>query len=157
MTLGCWWMLAICVALAHGTYALTKYPSRTLVVGVRPSSLTLVNSDTFSAWKLSSKASNEVAEELILVKKFVPKHDYDDQDISFVVFGDPTSLSRHRVSRYGGMYNPQAKQQRLFLEASSKFLPDAPLSGPLEIKLIFYFGRPKCDYGKSFYRFIPMM
>ena len=87
--------------------------------------------------------------ELLRAKKFIPCHPDDtNMDISFVVFNDPIALSRHRVSRSGFMYNPAAKQQNKFLEASSLFLPDIPLRGPLEVKLGFYFTRPKSHYGK---------
>ena len=62
------------------------------------------------------------------------------------VYGEPTPLSRHMVSR-GHMYNPSAGLQKEFATACTQFLPPSPLTGPLEAILYFYFSRPKNHYG----------
>ena len=62
------------------------------------------------------------------------------------VYGEPTPLSRHMVSR-GHMYNPSAGLQKEFATACLSLLPAAPLTGPLEATLFFYFSRPKNHYG----------
>lgn len=62
------------------------------------------------------------------------------------VYGEPTPLSRHMVSR-GHMYNPSAGLQKEFASACVNFLPSTPLTGPLEATLYFYFSRPKNHYG----------
>jgi Holliday junction resolvase RusA-like endonuclease len=45
------------------------------------------------------------------------------------------------------MFNPSAKEQRSFSSLSSTFIPEKPLVGPLEARLVFYFSRPKYHYG----------
>jgi hypothetical protein len=74
--------------------------------------------------------------------------DIDDTNDSVIitVFGEPTPLSRHMVSR-GHMYNPSAGLQKEFLNACLPSLPTVPLTGPLEATLFFYFGRPKNHFG----------
>lgn len=62
------------------------------------------------------------------------------------VYGEPTPLSRHMVSR-GHMYNPSAGLQKEFAQACASLLPHTPLTGPLEATLFFYFSRPKNHYG----------
>ena len=66
--------------------------------------------------------------------------------VILTVFGEPTPLSRHMVSR-GHMYNPSAGLQKEFLNACLPFLPTVPLTGPLEATLYFYFSRPKNHFG----------
>ena len=74
--------------------------------------------------------------------------DIDDSNdpVILTVFGEPTPLSRHMVSR-GHMYNPSAGLQKEFLNACLPSLPTVPLTGPLEATLFFYFGRPKNHFG----------
>jgi Holliday junction resolvase RusA-like endonuclease len=47
------------------------------------------------------------------------------------------------------MYNPAAKAQGSFLQASLPFLTsnNCPWEGPLEVSLVFHFKRPKSHYG----------
>jgi len=66
-------------------------------------------------------------------------------NISFTVYGEPTPLSRHMLSK-GRMYNPSGMHQREFAKACENFLPLKPLEGPLEAKMIFYFSRPKYQF-----------
>ena len=44
------------------------------------------------------------------------------------------------------MYNPSSKMQNDFLSSCLHLLPIQPYIGPLEVKLIFYFKRPKNHY-----------
>jgi Holliday junction resolvase RusA-like endonuclease len=66
-------------------------------------------------------------------------------DISFVVYGEPKPLARHRVSR-GRMYNPSMHLEQDFLKACTPYLPSSPLEGALEAHLHFYFSRPKTHF-----------
>lgn len=66
---------------------------------------------------------------------------------SFIVFGEPMALARHRTTKFGIQYNPSAKFQKRFLELSKPYLPAVPFSGPIEAKLLFYIGRPKNHFG----------
>lgn len=66
-------------------------------------------------------------------------------NISFTVYGEPTPLSRHMLSK-GRMYNPSGMHQREFAKACESFLPSKPLEGPIEAKMIFYFSRPKYHF-----------
>lgn len=67
--------------------------------------------------------------------------------ISFVVFGEPLALARHRSSRAGFMYNPSSKFQKDFLKLSKPFLPHKPMEGPIAATFSFFFERPKNHYG----------
>ena len=67
-------------------------------------------------------------------------------DISFTLLGEPVPLKRHRIAR-GIMFNPSSKEQKTFLKMSEEFIPQTPLEGPLEARMIFYFSRPKYHYG----------
>lgn len=69
-----------------------------------------------------------------------------DGPLVLTVYGEPTPLSRHMVSR-GHMYNPSAGLQKEFANACFSSLPPTPLTGPLEAILYFYFSRPKNHYG----------
>jgi len=66
-------------------------------------------------------------------------------NISFTVYGEPTPLSRHMLSK-GRMYNPSGMHQREFAKACESYLPLKPLEGPIEAKMIFYFDRPKYQF-----------
>jgi Holliday junction resolvase RusA-like endonuclease len=70
-----------------------------------------------------------------------------DGRVGFVVYGEPLSLSRHRNTRFGVMYNPSAKFQKAFLQLSKSFLPSSPMTGPIEAQFKFFFGRPKSHFG----------
>lgn len=68
-------------------------------------------------------------------------------EICFVIQGEPQALSRHRHLLNSKItYNPSAKLQKQFVKDSSDYLPVPPLSGPLEVSLLFYFSRPKMHY-----------
>jgi hypothetical protein len=88
----------------------------------------------------------QLEENLLEEKDIVSTDDFDSGPITMVIYGEPTPLSRHMVSR-GHMYNPSAGLQKEFATACSGFLPAVPLTGPLEATLFFYFSRPKNHYG----------
>mmetsp|Transcript_1634 Transcript_1634/g.2685 ORF Transcript_1634/g.2685 Transcript_1634/m.2685 type:complete len:277 (-) Transcript_1634:416-1246(-) len=77
------------------------------------------------------------------------KNNDAEEVIAFVVYGEPVTLARHRSTRAGIMYNPSKKMQKGFLDACShaNLLPKSPLQGPLEVRLVFYFTRPKNHFG----------
>ena len=62
--------------------------------------------------------------------------------IDFVVWGDPQTLTRHRLGS-GHMYNPSLPVQKHFLECAKTALPPTPLTGPLEATIVFRVKRPK--------------
>jgi len=70
-----------------------------------------------------------------------------NNELSFVVYGEPMPLQRHRVLRSGITYNPSSKLQEQFRDSCSSFLPDSPMEGPLEARMVFYFKRPQSHYG----------
>lgn len=72
-----------------------------------------------------------------------------ESEVSFIVYGEPTPLQRHRVLRSGISYNPSSNLQKGFLDACRNMLPDAPFEGPLEVKMYFYFKRPLNHYGSG--------
>ena len=70
-----------------------------------------------------------------------------ENEVSFVVYGEPMALARHRVLRSGISYNPSSGLQKQFLESCTSVLPTQPFEGPLEVRLVFYFKRPLNHYG----------
>jgi len=79
------------------------------------------------------------------------QHQHQQQEeLAFTVFGEPTPLSRHRVAGMH-MYNPSAKQQKLFALSCQKHMPESPLEGPLAAHMAFYFSRPKSHYRSGKY------
>lgn len=69
--------------------------------------------------------------------------------IEIVVHGEPKTLSRHRVTRRGVMYNPSSKFQKEFRSVCLEHptFPVEPLEGPLEMAVVFYCKRPQSHYG----------
>eukprot|EP01038_Epipyxis_sp_PR26KG_P011961 gene11961-16010_t len=84
----------------------------------------------------------------ILNQSIVENHkDVKNPIISFMVYGEPIALARHRSTRAGILYNPSAKAQSIFLKASQQYLPiNCPLEGPLAVNLLFCHSRPKNHY-----------
>lgn len=72
-----------------------------------------------------------------------------ENEVAFIVYGEPTPLQRHRVLRSGITYNPSSNLQKGFLDACRNMLPDTPFEGPLEVKMYFYFKRPLNHYGSG--------
>ena len=56
----------------------------------------------------------------------------------------PTSLKRHRHTKYGHSYDPSAKDKLEFVNKVE--LPENLLEGALKATLHFYEKRPKCHY-----------
>ena len=94
----------------------------------------------------SSPSASPVEAELSSTEADNAELNETNDPVILTVFGEPTPLSRHMVSR-GHMYNPSAGLQKEFLNACLPSLPTVPLTGPLEATLYFYFGRPKNHYG----------
>jgi hypothetical protein len=69
-----------------------------------------------------------------------------DRYVAFELYTEPVALQRHRTLKTGMVYNPSAKQQKQFLEFAKPYLNEAPFEGPLEARMIFYFGRPQNHY-----------
>ena len=66
---------------------------------------------------------------------------------TFDVNYPPTSLKRHRHSKYGThTYDPSAKEKKAFLNTLLSILPKKPFDKPLKAELYFYETRPKSHY-----------
>lgn len=78
--------------------------------------------------------------------KHKTEYTLDKDKWSVTVYGNPVPLSRPRKSMFGTMYNPSSGKQKIFLEACKSYLPPKPFDGPIEVKLLFYFKRPKSHY-----------
>ena len=72
-----------------------------------------------------------------------------ENGLRFVVYGKPVALERARMSRHGHMYNPSKPAQDMFKQRISSFVHAKVLLGPLRIRLVFYFNRPKHHYGSG--------
>ena len=67
--------------------------------------------------------------------------------IEFTAMYPPTSLKRHRHSKCGKhTYDPSSKEKSEFVSKIKKFIPSAPLKGPIKAVLNFYEKRPKSHY-----------
>jgi Holliday junction resolvase RusA-like endonuclease len=72
--------------------------------------------------------------------------------MEFKVYFPPTSLKRHRHSKFGThTYDPSSKDKKEFVKKIANLLPKKPLEGPLKVKLYFYEKRPKCHYRSGKY------
>lgn len=69
--------------------------------------------------------------------------------ITFIVYGEPKPLKRHRHTRHGLTYNPSQKDQESFIAQAIKNRPKKPLEGALTVRLLFVFSRPKSHYNKA--------
>ena len=67
--------------------------------------------------------------------------------ISFRSSGRPLPLKRHRLTRGKRMYDPSHKDKKEWMNSIKDYHPIHPLESVLELKIIFYFRRPKCHYG----------
>ena len=66
----------------------------------------------------------------------------------------PTSLKRHRFSRWGKhTYDPSSKDKKDFVNKIDN-LPNKPFTGPLKAVLLFYEQRPKSHYRTGKYSHI---
>ena len=67
--------------------------------------------------------------------------------IEFTTHYPPTSLKRHRHSKFGKhTYDPSSKEKSEFVSKMAQFLPEKPLERPIKAELRFYEKRPKSHY-----------
>lgn len=67
--------------------------------------------------------------------------------IEFKAIYPPTSLKRHRHSKYGKhTYDPSSKEKSDFVSKIKTFIPPKPIEGPIKAILNFYEKRPKSHY-----------
>ena len=67
--------------------------------------------------------------------------------IEFKAIYPPTSLKRHRHSKFGKhTYDPSSKEKAEFVSKINNFIPKIPLKGPIKAVLNFYEKRPKNHY-----------
>ena len=75
--------------------------------------------------------------------------------MNFKVYFPPTSLKRHRHSKFGThTYDPSSKDKKDFVNKIANLIPDKPLEGALKAKLFFYEKRPKSHYRTGKYSHI---
>ena len=65
----------------------------------------------------------------------------------FEVLGVPVALKRHRHTKTGISYDPSKKDKANFLKKCLIHKPKKAYSGPITMKLEFYFPRAKSHYG----------
>ena len=99
--------------------------------------------------RIEAKISNDAFSKLSMPCLDTTNAEHHDiqNEVSFTVYGEPVALQRHRTTKFGMTYNPSSKQQSEFLKACEQHLPAAPMEGPLEVRLVFYFSRPLSHYG----------
>lgn len=86
----------------------------------------------------------------IQVAYYKPLTILSDQQISFVVFGEPKAQKRHRSTRTGtGIrnYDPSAADKQDFKWMAYQNKPTTPFEGALRVDISFFFSRPKSHYG----------
>ncbi|NTV60600.1 MAG: RusA family crossover junction endodeoxyribonuclease [Chlorobiaceae bacterium] len=73
------------------------------------------------------------------------------EPISFFVAGKPLALKRHQTVRVKSgrsiEYDPSAGDKADFLAMVRRSAPETPFTGPLEVKMTYFFPRPKSHYG----------
>ena len=72
--------------------------------------------------------------------------------IEFQVLGEPSAQMRHRSFQKGnfkGNYDPSKDKKNDFLSVIQEKAPKEPLTGPIGITILFYFGRPQGHYGSG--------
>ena len=67
--------------------------------------------------------------------------------INFTITGKPKQQQRHRISKNGGMYDPNHKDKNQIWLQIAKHKPKQPFVGDLMLKVIF-----TIPYPKKFYR-----
>ena len=63
--------------------------------------------------------------------------------IKFTIPGKPKALKRHRVSKFGGMYDPSSTDKKEIWLQIARFKPKKPLVGNIYLKTEFYMPYPK--------------
>ena len=69
--------------------------------------------------------------------------------IEFTVLGEPSAQMRHRSFSKGnfkGTYDPSKDIKKDFLLTVQNKAPQEPITGPIKLVVVFYFGRPKNHY-----------
>ena len=66
--------------------------------------------------------------------------------IKFTIPGKPKALKRHRVSKFGGMYDPSSKDKKQIWLQIAAHKPKRPYVGDISLKLTFYMPTPKYHY-----------
>ena len=67
--------------------------------------------------------------------------------IEFKALYPPTSLKRHRHTKFGNhTYDPSSNEKKDFVSKIKQFLPEEPIKGPIKVELKFYEKRPKSHY-----------
>ena len=66
--------------------------------------------------------------------------------IEIVINSKPIALKRHRVARFGRMYDPSAKDKKKTVQEIKKFKPDVKFKGPILIEYKFFYERPKSHF-----------
>ena len=67
--------------------------------------------------------------------------------MEFKVYFPPTSLKRHRHSKFGThTYDPSSKEKKEFVSKIANLFPEKPIEYALKAKLFFYEKRPKSHY-----------
>ena len=88
-----------------------------------------------------NKEENQVEEQKSQIEENKPR------TFTFDVNYPPTSLKRHRHSKYGThTYDPSAKEKKAFLNKLLPVLPKKPFDRPIKAELYFYETRPKSHY-----------
>ena len=72
----------------------------------------------------------------------------------FIIKGKPKALKRHRVGKFGRMYDPSYKDKKDLWLQIARFKPKQALKGEIMIKLIFVMPRPKSHYRTGKYSHI---
>lgn len=67
--------------------------------------------------------------------------------LSFRSIGKPMPLKRHRLTRGKRMYDPSHQDKKNWMKSVKQYHPIKPLESVLELKIIFFFRRPKSHYG----------
>ena len=66
--------------------------------------------------------------------------------IKIVINSKPIALKRHRVGKFGRMYDPSSKDKKKTIQEIKKFKPDVKLKGSILIEYKFFYKRPKSHY-----------
>jgi Holliday junction resolvase RusA-like endonuclease len=72
--------------------------------------------------------------------------------IRFVVYGNPKHQKRHRTFRVGKTkqvdvnWDPSDTDKADFLSLAHQYRPEKPINGPVSLKVVCYFSRPKSHY-----------
>lgn len=66
--------------------------------------------------------------------------------IKIAVPGNPIALKRHRMTKTGHSYDPSKNDKADFLAKCMEHKPDTPITGPINLTIIFYMPRPKNHY-----------